>query len=567
MTTPVLLPRRFLELTRRNPTSTALLEVGVTSVAPVVAATARVSVLAAAGELVSRGVGAGERVLVLLPTSIDHALVDFAILTAGAISVPVYETDAAEQIAWILQDAAPVGAICHPTMRKRLDEACRMTSASDRPELWIATAGDILTEQVEHVVEIEARLEQLKASDPACIVYTSGTTGRSKGCVLTHGGLAAAVDAAAQSLPQLFEPTERTLLFLPLAHVFARVVNYGCLTAGVPVGYSDPSRLAADVVVLRPTWLVSVPRVLEKVHAAAASKSVGVKARIFAAAASVARSVAARSEAGRPRGWFTVPHTLFDHLVYTKVRAALGGDLRVVISGGAPLDPELDRFFSGAGILVLEGYGLTESTAAHTVNRPGAKRSGTVGRPLPGTEVRIVNGEIELRGPNLFAGYWGNSEATAAVLRDGWFATGDLGVLEPGGFLRITGRKKDIIVTSGGKNVQPAGLEEAVQRHPAVAQCVVVGDRRPFVSALLAVNPEWLAAHPEADDAAIERAFEEAVAAANAAVSRAESIRAWRRLPRELGVDTGELTPTLKVRRAVVTERFAGLIEEIYAGS
>ena len=567
------LPRRFLELGRRNPTMPMVLEIGEDTVKPVQAAAARVEVLSAATALLERGAHPGDRVLLLLPTSSEHAFIDLAVLCVGAVSVPVYETDSVEQIAWILTDASPVGAVCHPSMRERLDAALRQVADQTTQtgqvtpistEFWVAAAGELLAADASRAAEVEERADAIRATDVACIVYTSGTTGRSKGCVLTHGGLVAAVDSATGALPALFAHGERTLLFLPLAHVFARVVNYGCLTAGVPVGYSDPSRLAVDILVLRPTWLVSVPRVLEKVFASASAKSTGVKAKVFSAAVRIARSVAERSEAGRGAGLLALPHKLFDHLVYAKVRAALGGDLRVVISGGAPLDGSLDRFFSGAGIMVLEGYGLTESSAAHTVNLPGQKRAGSVGRPLPGAEVRIVDGEIQLRGPNLFAGYWRNNEATAVVVRDGWFLTGDLGELLPGGFLRITGRKKDIIVTSGGKNVQPAGLEEIVQRHPAVAQCVVVGDRRPFVAALIAVSQEWLTANPGASAAEIDAALQSAVDVANESVSRAESIRSWRRLPGELSVDAGELTATLKVRRQVVTAHYTDLLEDIY---
>jgi long-chain acyl-CoA synthetase len=499
----------------------------------------------------------------LWPTTVEHTVLDLAVLAVGAVAVPVYETDSVEQVSWILSDSGATGLFVHPSHRSRVESATACWVVSEIPA---APSTDTAP-------SVRSRVAALRAGDPACIIYTSGTTGRSKGCVLTHGNLSFAVDAARESLPELLGPGERTVLFLPLAHVFARVVQYACLTGGVTVAYSDPTRIVDDLAVVKPTWLTVVPRVLEKVYASAkASASSGVKARIFAMAEAAAVEAAVTAEStGTPR--HDIRWRLAEKLVYRKLRGRLGGSLRFVLSGGAPLDPRLDRFFTGAGVTVLEGYGLTESTAAHTVSRPSRKRSGSVGLPIPGVEVRVLDGEIQLTGPNIFDGYWNNPAATAetVVFDQGvrWLRTGDLGALDEDGFLSVTGRIKELIVTAGGKNVQPVGLEEEVLRHPAFSQCVVIGDRRPFIAALLACDPVWLAtagidAASAATDPRVHEAAAAAVATANRTVSQAESIREWRVLPRELAVDSGELTATLKTRRAVVLSTFADLVEDIY---
>jgi long-chain acyl-CoA synthetase len=571
MTTNV--PSRFLQLARLRPQMPLVQRSNGGIVEHLSAAHMRYDVLVAAAKLIERGVLPGDRVMVLVPTSYDHAVIDLAVLCVGAIAVPVYDTDSVEQLEWILTDADPVLAVCDPARRVDLDAA--LGAAAGRcltvtPSEVLGTADDV---DERPVLE---RVEKINSDDAACIVYTSGTTGRSKGCVLTHGNLSFAVDAASASLPDLFGEGASTVLFLPLAHVFARVVNYGCLSLGVQVAYSDPTRMAEDVRRFNPTWMTVVPRVLEKVYASARDNTSGGKRRIFDAAAATAIAVSERRDQGRSSGMLAPAHALFDRLVYSKLRTALGGAITHVISGGAPLDPRLDRFFSGAGITVLEGYGLTETTAAHTANRPARKKAGTVGLPIEGVAVRVRDGEIELSGPNIFAGYWRNDAATVEVFDGRWLRTGDLGEIDTEGFLTVTGRKKDLIVTAGGKNVQPSGLEEVVVRHPAVSQCVVVGDRRPFVAALVALSPQWveqtadeLGVTPDdvAFHARISTAVSEAVELANASVSRAESIRAWRLLPGEMSVESGELTPTLKTKRSVVAERFKDLIEDIYTAT
>lgn len=523
-------------------------------------------VLAAAEWLLGEGVEPGERVAVLWPTALEHTVLDLALLSIGAVAVPIYETDSAEQIDWILTDSGAVGIFVHPDHQERV---VGVTSSC-----WVRSDAVFTSATSETRRHVDGLLGGLDPESPACIIYTSGTTGRSKGCVLTHANLSFAVEQASSALPELLGPSERTVLFLPLAHVFARVVQYACLCEGVAVGYSDPTRIVDDLAVFRPTWLTVVPRVLEKVYASAkSSAAAGLKARVFAmASAAAVRSAESMERSGRADR--DLRWKVSDKLVFSKLRAKLGGSLQFVLSGGAPLDPHLDRFFTGAGITVLEGYGLTESTAAHTVSRVGRKRAGSVGLPLDGVLVRVVDGELQLAGGNVFAGYWNNPAATdAAIVVEGaqrWLRTGDLGSVDDAGFVSVTGRIKELIVTAGGKNVQPAGLEEIVVRHPAFSQCVVIGDRRPFVAALLACDPLWLVANgvdsgSAADDPKVRAAASEAIDAANRSVSQAESIRSWRLLPRELAVDTGELTATLKTRRPVVLSVFADIVEDIYA--
>jgi long-chain acyl-CoA synthetase len=559
-------PHRFLARTLADPHAVAVL-----GDEPTTAEQLRLDVLAAASELFARGVTPGDRVALLWPTEYDHTVWDLAVLATGAVSVPIYETDAPEQIEWILTDAAPVGVLCHPSHLERFEAV--HTSIEHRS--WVVSQAVARTEpDALAAVELRVRAvaDGLSAAAPAAIIYTSGTTGRAKGCTLTHENLSFAIDAATGALPELLGPAERTVLFLPLAHVFARVVQYACVCAGVQLSYSTPATIVDDLARFRPTWLTVVPRVLEKVLASARASATGPKARIFALAERTAVRTAERCEAGEAsRGGLV--WKLCDHLVYAKLRDRLGGSLRYVLSGGAPLDAHLDRFFTGAGVCVLEGYGLTETTAAHTVSTPHAKRAGYVGRALAKTAVRIHDGEVLATGPNVFAGYWQNDSATSAafVELDGerWFRTGDQGELTDG-FLAITGRIKDLIVTANGKNVQPSGLEEIVVRHPAFSQCVVVGDNRPFIAALVACDPAWLAERGIAPADApshplVAAAAAEALDAANATVSKAESIRAWRLLPAELAVDTGELTATLKVKRPVVHARHAALIDQMYA--
>jgi long-chain acyl-CoA synthetase len=530
-------------------------------------------VLDAASVLLEHNVSVGDRVCVHVPTSISHTVWDLAILVVGGVAVPVYDSDSVEQIEWILTDADPVVIVASGALVGTSAEA--HANISHRSAL----IDDGARTAVRRDEEVYGRVAGLGSADLAGIIYTSGTTGRSKGCVISHGAFSAAVRASRAAFPEEMAQGQRTLLFLPLAHVFARVVQYACVTSGVEIAYSSAQTVAQDVLWAQPSWMVTVPRVLEKVHAGARAKSTGVKRRIFTAADRVACAWAEAAEGGSVPFWLDALRGVFDHLVYGKIRAALGGELRAVVSGGAALDPRLDRFFTGCGVTVYEGYGLTETAAAHCANTPDGKRAGSVGRALLGFEARVdEDGEVLLRGDNLFSGYWRNDSATSASFQEiggeQWFRTGDLGAIEEDGFLRITGRRKELIVTSNGKNVQPVGLEEDVVRVDGIGQCVVVGDGRPFIAALVALDSEWverraLEIGATRDDvrasAEVRSMVQGAIDVANRAVSRAEAIKAFRVLPEELSTANGLLTPTLKVKRPVVAQRYEALIEEMYS--
>jgi long-chain acyl-CoA synthetase len=569
----VLVPEAFLTCARRLRQAPALVASDGVTTTTVSHQVLLEEVLDAAAVLLDHGVAVGDRVCVHVPTSISHTVWDLAVLVVGAVAVPVYDTDSVEQIEWILTDADPVVLVASHALVGTSGEAHR-NLAHRSVVVDTETRASARRDQ-----EVLDRTAALQGVDLAGIIYTSGTTGRSKGCVLSHGAFAAAVRASKAAFPEEMAQGERTLLFLPLAHVFARVVQYACVTSGVEIAYSSAQTVAQDVLWARPSWMVTVPRVLEKVHAGARAKSTGIKRRIFTAADHVACAWAVASERGSVPFWLEALRAVFDRLVYGKIRAALGGELRAVVSGGAALDPRLDRFFTGCGITVYEGYGLTETAAAHCANTPGSKRAGSVGQPLLGFEAVVdSDGEVLLRGANLFSGYWRNEAATSSSFQEidgsNWFKTGDLGAIDDAGFLRITGRRKELIVTSNGKNVQPVGLEEDIVRGEGISQCVVVGDGRPFIAALVALDAEWvqrraleLGATKDVvrESAEVRTMIQSAIDVANRAVSRAEAVKAFRVLPEELSTDNGLLTPTLKVKRTVVAQRHADLIEEMYA--
>ena len=545
----------------------------------------RDEVIALARGLVAAGIEPGARVGLMSKTRYEWTLVDYAIWAAGAVTVPIYETSSAEQVAWILEDSGAVGVVVETN-----GHALCVAGVSDRlPALetvWQIDGGDLaaLAASGESVpaAEIDIRRKQVKAGDIATIIYTSGTTGRPKGCVLTHRNMYADIANAIPVLPGLFNPGASTLLFLPLAHSFARLIQIGVVHARATMAHSaDVKNLVPELQEYRPTFVLSVPRVFEKVHTGAAQKAQAEgKGRIFAAAEQVA---VAYSEAldtpGGPGAGLRLRHRVFDVLVYRKLRAALGGRCRTAISGGAPLGKRLGHFFRGIGVTILEGYGLTETSPAAAANLETATRIGTVGRPLPGVTIRVADdGEILIKGDIVFQGYWNNPEATAEALgADGWFHSGDLGQLDGDGFLTITGRKKEIIVTAAGKNVAPAVLEDRIRAHPLVSQALVVGDRQPFIAALVTIDeeawPRWRAEHglPEAATPAQEREnptlrqeIQKAIDAANEAVSKAEAVKVFRILPQDFTEATGELTPSLKVKRSVVQKTYAGEIADIY---
>jgi long-chain acyl-CoA synthetase len=543
----------------------------------------RDEVTALAKGLVAAGVQPGDRVALMSRTRYEWTLVDYAIWAAGAVTVPIYETSSAEQIEWILSDSGAIAAFAETPAHA---EAIRAAGVAAVGHVWVIDGPDGALAGPDGASVTDEQLEERRASrhaaDLATIIYTSGTTGRPKGCEITHGNLLSDVkNAVAGSLEEVFEIAgSSTLLFLPLAHSFARIIQVGCLESGAVLGHwSDTATVATALPEFRPTFLLAVPRVFEKVYNTAVQQASAssAKRRVFdaAAAAAIAWSQT-RSGGGTPGQGLRLRHALFDRLVYAKLRAAVGGKVAYAVSGGAPLGERLGHFFRGAGITILEGYGLTETAAAAAVNRPGRNKIGTVGLPLPGVAIKIADdGEILLRGPNVFPGYWHNEAATAEVLDgDGWLRTGDIGSLDDEGFLQVTGRKKELIVTAGGKNVAPAVLEDRLRANPLVSQCVVVGDGRPYIACLITLDEEgvefWRKQHGLAADAEVAgnpeliADIQAAVDDANKAVSRAESIRRFRILPSDFTEDNGYLTPSLKVRRNLVMKDFAADIEALY---
>ncbi|HET6502900.1 MAG TPA: AMP-dependent synthetase/ligase [Amycolatopsis sp.] len=520
--------------------------------------------------LVSAGIRAGDRVALMSATRYEWVLVDFAIWTVGAVSVPVYETDSAEQAAWILADSGAIAAFAE-------NARCAQLVEPVGGPVWTIEGGglDALVAQgaAMPAADVERR-RTVAPGAPATIVYTSGTTGRPKGCVLTHGNLVAEVDSImrAQGITEsVLTPESSILLFLPLAHILARIVQLAAVRAGALTAHTpDLADLTDDLLSFRPTLIAAVPRVFERLATTAARAAAARRLGWLFRAAE--RSAVKYSERGGAFG-----HALFDRLVYRKLRAALGGRISHAICGGAPLSRHLGHFLRGAGISVLTGYGLTETTAGVTLNLPHAHRMDTVGRPLPGWSVRIAaDGEVLVRGPGVFAGYWHNEPATRATLAaEGWLRTGDLGEIHQG-YLSITGRKKELIVTAGGKNVAPALFEDRLNEHWLIDNCVVVGDRRPYVSVLLTLDPagfaEWKRRHHKPSGASVAElrydpdlalTLQSVVDEVNAAVSRAEAIKRFRVLPEAFTVND-ELTPTQKIRRRHVLAKYAEDVEELY---
>jgi len=534
--------------------------------------------------LIGAGIEHGDRIAVHSATRLEFTLLDYAAWSVGVVVVPLYETSSAEQVAWILSDSGARLLVAEDAALAALHRGVESRTPACERRLVIEEGGlealKALGDEVS-VAALRARNAAVAQTDPATIVYTSGTTGMPKGCVLSHRNLLWDAVQVAFVGRTFMLPGRRTLLFLPLAHIFARLIQVTCIRAGVVIAYSTGvPALNEELPIVQPDFLLAVPRVFQKVHDGARQKAVDAgRGRLFDLAAATAERSSRERERGRPSARTRAAHAVFDRLVYARIRAALGGRVTHAVSGGAALGERLGHFFSGVGVSVLEGYGLTETSAGATINRPGACRIGTVGKPLPGAAVRIAeDGEVELAGPHVFGGYFGDDEATRAVMTDdGWFRTGDLGSLDGEGFLTITGRKKEIIVTAAGKNVAPNVLEDALRAHPLVSQAVVVGDARPFIGALLTLEPEALARWAEShdlpsdaarlvDDPALLEELQGAVDAANAFVSRAESIRAFRVLPADFTVGV-ELSQKMSVKRHVVMERHAEEVELLYGAS
>jgi long-chain acyl-CoA synthetase len=537
-------------------------------------------VLALAAGLIASGVQVGDRVVLMSGTSYEWMRCDFAIWSAGGITVPVYETSSDSQVDWIVADSGAAAAFVeNDTMRASAERAAggavRHVWTLDEEGLRaLVDAGRHVPAEV-----VQQRRQAVSAGSVATIVYTSGTTGPPKGCVLTHGNLMAEVRAIVGAdgiSEEVLTEDSSILLFLPLAHILARVVQLAAVHTGTQLGHtSDIRNLAGELRAYRPTAVLAVPRVFETFYNTAALKAAAEgHARLFGAAEATAVAYSQSTGRGGPRPWLRLRHRIFDRLVYGKLRAALGGRAAYAVSGGAPLDRRLAHFLRGIGLTVLEGWGLTETTAAATLNLPGAQRIGTVGRPLPGCEVRIAeDGEVLVHGGMVFAGYWRNDAATDGA---GWLRTGYTGTLDADGYLTIVGRKKDIIVTAGGKNVSPANLEDQLRRHWLIDQCVIIGDRRPYIAALITLDPNglvhWLQTHGRSadttaarmcDDPELRAEIQSAVDAVNRTVSRAEGIKRFRILAGPFSVGD-ELTPSHKVRRRYVLDKLAREVDALY---
>jgi long-chain acyl-CoA synthetase len=534
--------------------------------------------------LIAGGVQAGDRVALQAKTRYEWTVCDYAIWAAGAVVVPIYETSSADQVAWILSDSAATAAIVERTEHADAVESVRDQAPTlgpvhvlddDAVGTLIAAGRDVPDS------ELESRRATLDAESVATLIYTSGTTGRPKGCELTHRNFLFEVGNGMSLLDRFMNADGSLLLFIPLAHVLARVMEVGAIKTRTVIGHTpDITNLVEDLGEFKPTFVLAVPRVFEKVFNGAKAKAeADGKGKIFDRAAQVAIDWSRAQDGGGAGLALKIQHALFDKLVYGKLRAALGGRCQGAISGGAPLGERLGHFFRGIGVTVYEGYGLTETTAAAAVNHDAAFRMGTVGRPLPGVSAAIADdGEILIRGGIVMRGYWNNEQATReAIDADGWFRSGDLGEIDADGFVKITGRKKEILVTAGGKNVAPAVLEDRIRAHRLVSQCIVVGDQRPFIAALITLDEEalplWLESKGKPADMSPEQLREDpdvlaeldgAVKDANKAVSQAEAIKKFRVLGTDFTEANGLLTPSLKLKRGSVLKEFDTEVEALY---
>jgi len=544
-------------------------------------------VVALAKGLVAAGIEPGDKIGLMCKTRYEWTLIDFAVWFAGALLVPIYETSSPSQVQWILSDSGATSVLVEtPDQFARFDEV-----HGDLPEVarvWQIDLGDLDKIAAAGVdvpdEEIERRRNLAVGSDMATLIYTSGSTGRPKGCVLTHSNFVELSRNSAVALKDVVSaPGASTLLFITTAHIFARFIAVLCVHSGVKTGHQpDTKQLLPSLGTFKPTFLLAVPRVFEKVYNSSEQKAeAGGKGKIFRAAAETGIAYSKALESGSVPFGLKVKFRVLDRLVLSKIRTAMGGRVRYAVSGSAPLGPRLGHFFHALGIVILEGYGLTETTAPATVNLAQKSKIGTVGPALPGVSLRIADdGEVEVRGINVFKEYWQNPEATAEAFDDGWFRTGDIGSFDADGFLTITGRKKEIIVTAGGKNVAPAALEDPIRATPVVGQVVVVGDQKPFISALITLDtemlPSWLAnngqdasmsAAEAARNPAVLAAVQRAIDEANTKVSRAESIRKFVILDDELTEASGHLTPKLSIKRNVILKDFAETIEGMYLGA
>ncbi len=544
-------------------------------------------VRAVAKGFAASGLKPGDRVALMSRTRFDWTIADYAIWYAGCITVPIYETSSAEQMQWIISDSDAAAILVETESNLQMLDEIRSQVPSishtwifDRGALSeLRNAGAWISDE-----DIDARRAAVTPQDVATIIYTSGTTGRPKGCVVTHGNFAFLARNVIPSVPEVFaDRSTSTLLFLPLAHVFGRIIEIAMVEAGLKIAFApDIKNLVADLQSFKPNFLLAVPRVFEKVFNGAQQKATNEgKEKIFNAAAETAIAYSRAIASGHISLSLKLKHALFDKLVYGKLRLAMGGNVRWSVSGGAALGDRLGHFFRGIGLTILEGYGLTETSSASTVNIPAFIKVGSVGRPIPGVTIRIADdGEVLVSGAHVFQGYHKNEAATReAIDSDGWFHTGDIGKLDDEGYLFITGRKKELLVTAGGKNVAPAVIEDRLRANWLIGQCMVVGDGKPFIGCLITADPEsvpqWLKRH-ELDPATtfeelvVNEAFradiQEAVDNANQAVSKAESIRKWTLIDADWSVDSGHLTPSMKLKRNIVEVEYADAINALYDG-
>ena len=549
---------------------------------PVTAAELDLEVRAVAKGLIALGIAPGDRVAIMAKTRYEWTILDFAIWYAGCVSVPIYETSSAEQIKWILEDSGAKVVIVETSILADLANSVRPASCTTTLIITenilsqLSTNGASISD-----VQLEERRTFASPETLATLIYTSGTTGNPKGVCLSHGNfMAECANVVGYASDVFLKEGGSTLLFLPIAHVFGRMIEIGCLTAGLHLAHcGDINRLPQDLASFRPTLVLAVPRIFEKVYNSAQTKAEDAgKGKIFAKATTVAVAYSEGLDSKRISISTRILHAIFDKLVYSKIRSGLGGRIDAAISGGAPLSPRLGHFFRGAGINILEGYGLTETTAGASLNVNRAQKVGTMGKPIPGTQFKIAeDGEILIKGPIVMGGYWNNPAATEQALTDGGFLrTGDLGAIDSDGFITMVGRKKELIITSGGKNVAPEVLEDRLRAHPLVSQCMVVGDNKPFIAALVTLDPDALATWAKANqkdgataatlvhDSALRDVIQEAVDHANKAVSRAESIRKFTILPEDFSIAGGQLTAKLSVKRHVVNQQFAAEIADLF---
>ncbi len=539
-------------------------------------------VWAVARGLIASGVQAGDRVALMSATRMEWIVADFAILSAGAVTVPIYDSSSAEQVAWIVGNSESVLTLVETdAMAVEYDSVAPSLTACRERLVIDGGALDTLVERGSAVPEseVEARIAGLTPDSLATVIYTSGTTGRPKGCMLTHRNLATNVAQGVSATDEMFEDGDSALIFLPLAHILTKTTFLFCLQRGVRIIFAtDVAHLAEELKMASPEFMSAVPRIFEKIYNGAQKKAYDDgKGKIFDRAADVAITYSRQRQSGSVSLPIKIQHAIFNKLVYSKLAAAFGGKMRVAVSGGGPLGERLCSFFDGVGVKIYEGYGLTETSPTLTINTAHAWRPGTVGMPSADTEIRIADdGEIQAKGPQVFSGYWKNPEATAEVFVDGWFATGDIGEIDSDGFVKITGRKKEIIVTAGGKNVAPAPLEDRLRAHPLISQAMVVGDNQPFIACMIAIDadsfPGWVKSNDlgdltmadAIDNEALRAEVQSAVDEANKSVSKAESIRKFVILPSDLTIDNGELTPTLKMKRMVVADHYREQLDALY---